>query len=114
MNIKQRNPIAVVIFSIITFGIYGLYWIVKTKGEINGMGGKIPTAWLIIIPFVNLYFAYRYSEAFSLYVKKDDNPILWFLLWLVLFPAAMIFVQIELNKHAVGGASGTPPTTASV
>lgn len=97
---KHRSPVAIIILSIVTFGIYALYWVVKTKGEINAMGAKIPTAWLIIIPVVNLYFFYRYAEGFSIFVKKDNIPVLWFLLYLVIAPVAMILIQIELNKYA--------------
>lgn len=99
MSIKYRNPVAVIIFSVITFGIYALYWVVKTKKEINGLGARIPTAWLVIIPIVNIYFFYKYAEGFSLFVKKDNNPILWFLFYLVIAPVAMLFVQMELNKY---------------
>lgn len=101
MNIKHRSPVAVVILSIITFGIYALYWIVKTKGEIKNLGAKIPTAWLVIVPIANFYFYWKYAEGFSTYVKKDNQPILWFLFFLVIWPVAMIFIQIELNKLAV-------------
>ena len=54
--VKKRNPVLVVILILITVGLYGIYWIVKTKEEINSVGGEIPTAWLLIFPFANLYF----------------------------------------------------------
>ena len=91
---------AIIVLSIVTFGIYALYWIVKTKGEINSFGAKIPTALLAIIPIANIYFFWKYSEGFSTFVKKDNSPILWFLLWLVIAPVAMILIQVDLNKHA--------------
>ena len=97
-KIKRRDITLMIVLSIITFGIYIIYWIVSTKAEIKSLGAKIPTAWLIIIPIANIYFLYKYAEGFSRYVKKDNSPILWFLLWLVIFPAAMILMQIELNK----------------
>ncbi|MCR4323931.1 MAG: DUF4234 domain-containing protein [Nanoarchaeota archaeon] len=53
--IKRRNIVLIYIFSIITFGIYGIYWIVSTKNDINSLGGEIPTGWLLIIPIANLY-----------------------------------------------------------
>jgi hypothetical protein len=110
MKIKHRNPVAVLILTAITFGIYGLYWTVKTKGEINSLGGKIPTAWLLIIPIANIYFLYRYAEYFSMYIKKDNGTILWFLLFMVIAPVGMILAQIELNKLALSG--GTPVVMA--
>jgi hypothetical protein len=109
MGIKHRSPVAIIIFSIITFGIYALVWTVKTKNEINSLGGKIPTAWLLIIPFANLYFIYKYSEGFSQFVKKDNNAILWFLLYLVISPVFMILVQIDLNKLATSPMSPAAP-----
>src|SRR5262245_49790393 len=106
MKIKHRSPVAIIILTIVTFGIYGLYWFVKTKGEINSLGAQIPTALLIIVPIANIYFVYKYSEGFATYVMKDKNTILWFLLYLVVAPVAMILVQIELNKLA--RANGSP------
>jgi magnesium-transporting ATPase (P-type) len=105
MTIKHRSPVAIIILSIITFGIYPIYWLASTKGEINSLGAKIPTAWLIIVPIANIYLFYRYSEGFSIWVKKDNSPILWFLLFIVISPVAMILVQIELNKHSRSASS---------
>jgi hypothetical protein len=112
MKITKRSPVAVIILSIITFGIYAIYWTVVTKREINGLGASIPTSWLIIVPIANIYFFYKFSEGFSLYVKKDNNAILWFLLWLVIAPVAMIIIQIELNKFAEPGVSPSPQRAA--
>jgi len=104
MKVKHRSPVAIIILSIFTFGIYAFYWLVKTKAEINGLGAKIPTAWLVIVPIANIYFFYKYAEGFSAYVKKDNTPVLWFLLYIVIAPVAMILMQIELNKIAPGAA----------
>ena len=100
MGIQRRNPVAVVILSIITCGIYGIYWFVKTKDEINSLGAEIPTAWLLIIPIANLYFEYKYAEGFSTFVKKDDNAIMWFLLLFLVGIVTMAIFQVELNKLA--------------
>jgi len=99
--IKERNIVLVYLFSIITFGIYGIYWIVSTKGEMNSeLGAEIPTAWLLIIPIANIYWAYKYCEAFATKVKKDDNTILWFLLYILVGIVMPAIVQSELNKLA--------------
>ncbi len=108
-SIKKRSPVAVIIFSIITFGIYAIYWIVKTKEEINSLGADIPTAWLIIIPIANYYFIFKYAEGYSTYVKKDNNAIIWFLVYFFVAPLFIILVQMDLNKLAEAGtgAAGT-------
>jgi hypothetical protein len=100
MKIQARNPVVCIVLCIVTFGLYGIYWAVKTKDEINSLGAHIPTAWLMIIPIVNLYFAYKYAEGFAVHVMKGNNTILWFILYLLIAPVAAILVQLELNKLA--------------
>lgn len=100
MEIKYREVVVVYLLIFVTLGIYWIYWAIQTKEEINQFGGNIPTGWLLIVPIANIYWLYRYSEAFSIYVKKDNNAILWFILcWFVsiIMPA---LVQTELNKYA--------------
>lgn len=98
--IQKRDIVVVYLLTIITFGIYGIYWEVKTKEEINSLGGDIPTAWLLIIPIANIYWLYKYADAYSRKVKRDNNGVLWFIVfWLItiIMPA---IVQSDLNKIA--------------
>ncbi len=99
-NIQKRDPLVVVILSLVTLGIYGLYWVYKTKEELNSLGAKVPSFILAFIPIVNIYFFWKYCEAFTTYVKKDESPILYFLLWIIIYPVAQYIIQSELNKLA--------------
>lgn len=101
-NIQERSLLGIYLLGFFTFGLYFLYWDVSTKVEINELGGDIPTAFLIIIPIANLYWLYRYCEDFSKYVKKDDNAILYFLLFVFLPIIMPIIVQDELNRLSKG------------
>jgi hypothetical protein len=67
---KKRNPAVVALLSVITIGIYMIVWYVKTKNEMNAQGANIPTAWLIIIPFVNLYWLWKYSKGVEMVTNK--------------------------------------------
>jgi hypothetical protein len=82
----------------VTFGIYALVWMVKTKREINSLGAEIPTSWLIIIPIANIFWMYKYCEGFSTYVKKDNNAVMWFIIYLLIGIIMPALVQSELNK----------------
>lgn len=58
-KMKKRNPFAVVLLSIITFGIYDLYWLVKTKAVLNEKTrSHTPTIWLLILPYLILIVGY--------------------------------------------------------
>jgi len=98
--IIKRDVLVVYLLGIVTFGIYFIVWMVKTKTEMNSLGAQIPTAWLIIVPIANIYWLYKYSEAFSLYVKKDNNAVMWFLLFWFISIITPAIVQSELNKLA--------------
>jgi len=52
---KQRNVIAVVCFSIITLGIYDLFWLASTKKELNARTKQhVPSLWLLLAPIALL------------------------------------------------------------
>jgi hypothetical protein len=112
---KQRNPFAVFFFSIITLGIYGLVWHVKTKNEMNKLGAKIPTAWLLIIPFVNYYWYWKYSEGVEQVTNKELSTPLAFVLLILLGVIGSAVIQLEFNKvgdHPVAAADPAYPPVA--
>ena len=98
--VKQRNRFLVYLFSIISFAIYGIYWLVSTKNEFNSLGAKVPTAWLLIIPIVNFYWFFKYYQAFAVNVKKDNNTALWVILGFLVGFIMPFIIQTELNKIA--------------
>lgn len=97
---QKRNPIAVVIFSLITLGIYSIYWMVKTKGEMNAKGAQIPTAWLIIVPFVNIWWLWKYSEGVDLVTNRQLTTVISFILLLVLDLIGLGIVQYYFNEQS--------------
>jgi hypothetical protein len=83
--------------SLITFGIYGLVWYVKTKNEMNAKGAQIPTAWLIIIPIANIYWLWKYSEGVESVTSKEMSAGLAFVLIFLLGVIGMAIVQSKFN-----------------
>lgn len=106
--VKKRNVALVYVLMIVTLGLYGIYWFVSTKNEMNRMGAKIPTAWLLIIPIANIFLSYKYCEGFATVVKKDSQTLLWFIIWFFVGIIMPAIVQSELNKIA----DATPPAAA--
>jgi hypothetical protein len=98
----RRSVLSVLILSVVTFGIYGLFWMVATKEEMNAEGANIPTAWLLIIPIANIYFFWRYSEGVE-HVSRGRlaAPISFILLFFTGFIAHLV-LQAEFNKLATG------------
>lgn len=98
---KKRNPFGVFAYPFLTFGIYSLYWQVVTKGELNSKGAQIPTAWLIIVPFVNLWWLWKYCEGVE-QVAGMSGPVA-FLLLFFLGPIGSAIIQDKFNAVADGG-----------
>jgi hypothetical protein len=111
---KNRNVVAVLLLPFITFGIYGIYWYVKTKGEMKAKGADIPTAWLLIIPIVNWWWLWKYSEGVEKTTNNSMSGALSFLLLFLLGSIGMAVIQNEFNKLGAPAAAAapTPPAPA--
>ena len=116
---QHRSPAKVFLLSLVTIGIYGIYWEVKTKGELVRQGADIPTSWLIIIPLANLYWIYKYALGVEKVSGGKVSAVLTLILLLLLSIVGIAILQSEYNKltaDAVPAAGGpapggpTPPT----
>lgn len=103
---KHRNPFAVIVFSIITLGIYGIVWYVKTKNEMNRLGATIPSAWLLIIPFVSIYWAWKYSKGVEQVTGGKISGILAFVLLYLLSIIGVAIIQDVFNGLPAAAAAG--------
>lgn len=102
-EIKYRNLVVVVLLSIVTLGIYLVYWFVKTKEEMNSMGAQIPTAWLLVLfPIGTFYWVYKYAEGVQKTLDEKTPAVLWF--WFFtssgIFLVPTLAVQEKLNALA--------------
>jgi len=103
--VKYRNPVLVIVFSIITLGIYSIYWLVSTTNELRKVTSSAPNPWfllLVLVPLVNIFVALWYYWQYSAAIGEisDFEPVLLFILWLIISPVAMVIAQIQLNKKA--------------
>ncbi|MFI5263036.1 MAG: DUF4234 domain-containing protein [Candidatus Kapaibacterium sp.] len=94
----KRSPIAVFFLSIFTLGIYIIIWRVKTKGEMNRLGSNIPSAWLIIIPFVNIWWLWEYAGGVERVTNKAMSQVVAFILLVLLSAIGDAVIQDSFNK----------------
>lgn len=100
MNIQRRDLFKMALLTLVTFGFYYIYWTFKTKDMLVSFGGDIPTAILSLLPFINIYFWYKYSLAFAKYVGKTDKYLKYFVLNVFLPVISMFILQDEINKSS--------------
>jgi hypothetical protein len=97
---QRRDPLMVAFLSLITFGIYGLVWYVKTKNEMNAKGAEVPTAWLIIVPIVGWFWLWKFCQGVEMVTNKGLSGAMAFLLLIFLSPVGVYIIQDALNKVA--------------
>lgn len=96
--------------SIITFGIYALVWTVKTKGAMVQQGADIPSSWLLIVPFANILYMWKWAGGVEHVTKGASSQVTTFLLVAFLSVIGMAVVQSQFNKDA----GGTPTIAPSI
>ena len=108
MEIKNRNIVTCVILSLVTCGIYGIYWIICLAREAVSVkdpadSGILEIVLMLFLPFVGCYLAEQKlakgCEAKG--IEHKDNSILYLILGLVgLGIVNLCMMQNDLNKLA--------------
>ena len=109
MQIKNRNIVTCIILSIVTVGIYGIYWFIKMTDESNALapnnattsGGKAFLLTLVTCGIYGIYWAYKLGNKTGEMGAGSDQGVLFVILSIFgLSIVAMAMAQSEINKHA--------------
>lgn len=104
---KKRNVALCVIFSLLTCGIYGIYWIVKLNNdtlEISGEegigGGLVVLLTLVTCGLYGIYWNYKQGERLSdTFGDGKNRAVVYLILCCIgLGIVSYILQQSELNK----------------
>ena len=108
---KKRNIALCIIFSIITFGIYGLYWFVHITNDVNTLanpekktsGGVSLLLSIITFNLYGIYWAYKMGGLLDKAQTDRGNPaqnraVLYLILELIFAPVAWILMQSTINS----------------
>lgn len=108
---KNRNIALCIVFSIITLGIYALYWLVKLNDEINSLakaegtsGGMVLLLTIITCGIYGWYWAFKMGEKVDT-LKQDrgeaptNSGVMYLILCLIgLSVVTFALLQSEINK----------------
>lgn len=114
---KVRNPLVVVILSLITFGIYFLFWYFFVNRELRDIGRGAETdecgtspgvsllamtvGWLVLIPpFVSIYKSFtRLNAASRIRLGRTGfDAGLGLVIWFFIAPIAIYIFQMKMNE----------------
>ena len=108
MAIKQRNIVVCILLTLITCGIYGIYWVIMLAKE--GVSVKdasdnaiLEIVLMLFLPFLGIFLAEKkFAEGCAAKgIAHSDNSILYLILGLVgLGIVSICMLQNDLNKLA--------------
>lgn len=114
----KRNIGLCIVFSLLTCGIYALYWMYKLTEETNSLSGDSSTSpgLVILLSIVTcgiytFYWAYKMGKQLQVaqeaagLVSSDDSILYLVLQLLGMGIVAMAIMQSNVNKIAESGAS---------
>ncbi|MFN8234257.1 MAG: DUF4234 domain-containing protein [Actinomycetota bacterium] len=125
----NREPLGVLALSVVTFGIYFVYWYYKVNDELRrferddtirpGMAAlAITLGWLIIVPpFVSVYNTSMHVVKVErrLGIQQELSPALNVILLIVVSVGIGLYTQEHLNRiWAVARDGETPPSPGAL
>lgn len=94
----KRNPLVVLLLSFVTCGFYMVYWAVVNKEELVKKGADIPTCWLIIIPIISLFWAWKFCMGLEKVTNGKVSGIVAFLLLVFGCGLGPTIIQYMMNQ----------------
>lgn len=113
-KVQERNIALSIVLSVVTCGIYGLYWFVCITNDVNTVseeqgtsGGMAVLFTIITCGIYGLYWAYKCGDKLDTAKQKRGIPasnggILYLILFMFGGIIAYALIQSELNKLANG------------
>ena len=112
--IERRNIAVCIVLTLVTCGIYGIYWIVcltndvnTVSGDVNGTsGGMVVLLTIVTCGIYGIYWAYKQGEKLDFTknnrgIPSSNSGVLYLILQIFEFGIiAYALMQNELNKLA--------------
>jgi hypothetical protein len=87
-----------IVFTIITFGLYPLYWTYKTAKQLDAGTNQDLTPILAFIPFANLLLFWQIATAAEAFTEQDREIL--FILFLFVGFLSWYWIQQGINEVA--------------
>ena len=106
-GIQKRNIATAIILTIVTCGIYGIYWFIKLTDEMNRLtgnekdtsGGAAFLLSIVTCGIYSVYWAYRMGEKRDRLAEQNaSSAVLYLVLSLILTIAVYALAQDAINK----------------
>ena len=101
--VRYRSGLAVLVLSLASALAFAVVWLCQTRREMNRLGARIPTPWLLVTPPSALYFAWCWAEGARHVTAGRISTVRAFLSLCLLGPFGMARMQTTFNALSDGG-----------
>lgn len=106
---EERNPVTILILSMVTCMVYNLLWLFQASDELNKALGREEFNPMIVLltsllcPFATAFWAFKMTRALPELAQTrglpgTDNELLLLVLMIFVPPAGLMMFQTELNR----------------
>ena len=107
-HIKRRNMWMQLLITVVTLGLYQIYWFYVTLKELHVANDHASSSnlWVILlfVPIANFFAAWHYCGEAAQFSNEKYPKFLLFILWLFFMPAVWFLTQRELNEASTAPA----------
>lgn len=109
-NVTKRDLVLAIILSIVTCGIYGIYWMVCITNDLNELSGEqaasgamLVVLYLVTCGIYGYYWAYKCGERLDLIkqnrgLQSSNSGVLYLIVFLFVPIVVYALVQNEINN----------------
>ncbi len=101
--VRRRSGLAVVSLSVASAFAFCVVWLCQTRRDLNRLGARIPTPWLLVTPITALYFAWCWAEGARHVTAGRISTLSAFLALCLLGPLGMARLQERFNALSDSG-----------
>lgn len=100
---RRRSGLAVLVLCLASALAFAVVWLCQTRRDMNRLGARIPTPWLLVTPITALYFAWCWAEGARLVTANRITTVSAFLSLCLLGPLGMARLQEGFNALSDSG-----------
>ncbi|MBL9012603.1 MAG: hypothetical protein JNL83_00410 [Myxococcales bacterium] len=102
-GVQRRSGLAVLVLSLASALAFAVVWLCQTRRDLNRLGARIPTPWLLATPITALYFLWCWAEGARHVTAGRISTVGAFLALCLLGPLGMARLQETFNALSDGG-----------
>ncbi|MFW5739396.1 MAG: DUF4234 domain-containing protein [Myxococcota bacterium] len=94
----HESPVKIILLTMVTCGLYAIYYFYKSAEELNARGAEIPAFWWMFIPLLGLLWSWKWAQGVEKVTGGQQSAVMTLVFLMFLGPIGQYLVQSKLNQ----------------